>query len=83
MAARKWLDSKMDSLVPFQVVIAVEALWALVALEWALIGRVGLWLGVSIHLLHLRSVTAIVAIHHIAMHAAHKRQLGIGVVDIG
>jgi hypothetical protein len=39
MVARERFDRQMDALVPLQVVIAVETLRALVALE----GTVGLW----------------------------------------
>lgn len=41
MGARERLHGQMDSLVAFQIVIAIEALWALVALEWSIGSRGG------------------------------------------
>lgn len=61
--ARVWLDSQMDALMTLQVVVSVEALWALIALEWAIIvgRRVGLMRVVVVHGLHICCVTTIEA----------------------
>lgn len=41
VGARERLHGQMNSLVAFQIVIAIEALWALVALEWSIGSRGG------------------------------------------
>lgn len=65
----------MNPFVSFQVMIAVETLRALVALERALVMR-GLLR--PVHLMHLRAVPAVEACHHAARHAARKAVVGDG-----
>lgn len=45
MIARERLDRQMDPLMPLQIVVAVEALRALVALERTIVGRRRLSMG--------------------------------------
>jgi hypothetical protein len=49
VVAREWLDRKMYPLVSLQVVVPIEALWALVALERSVIGGWLLMLRMSSH----------------------------------
>lgn len=83
MAAWEWLDSQVDSLVAFEIVVAVEALWTLVALERTIIVRALL---LVVHVVaHVGSVTTVVSWHHaVLVHAAaNQRKVTIGVVDVG
>lgn len=85
VATRERLDGKMDPLMPLQVVVSIEALWALVAAEWPII-LLDLGLRVTVHLLlHLcRRVTAVKAAgDHAVRHAANHLQLAARVVDVG
>ena len=84
MAARKWFDRKMYPFMSLQVVIPIEALGALITLERTFIVRC-LW-GASIHLLHLRRMTAVEPgdhPRHAAGRHAHHRHLAIRAVYIG
>ena len=83
MSAREWLDGQVDTLVSFQVVISVEALGALIAFERSVVLWIRLSLGVAIHLLHMRSMSAVEPLHHRRWHAANERNLAVGVADIG
>lgn len=82
MIAGERLDGQMYPLMPLQVVVAVEALWALVALErsvicgWLLVG----W--VTEEMRHCRSVTAVEARHHSRMHA-YQCKLTVRILDVG
>jgi len=62
--------------------IAVEALWALVALEWSVILGIWLGLGVPIHLLHVGCVATAERWHHLTWHSSHKRKLSIWVANV-
>jgi len=63
VAAREWLDCQMNALVSLQVVITVEALNTLVALERTIVQRVRCLLLVAVHRVH----AAIVG-HHVVVH---------------
>lgn len=63
MVARKRLDGKMDSLVSLQIMVPVEALWALVTLEWTVVGGRLLML-MSHEVWHGCSVSTVEARHH-------------------
>lgn len=69
MPTRKRLHCQMDSFVSFQIMIPVEALRTLVALERTFVMR-GLLL--TIHLLQLRTVPTIEPCHHITRKAVGK-----------
>jgi hypothetical protein len=72
----------MYPLVSLQVVVSVEALWALVALERSVIGRWLLMLRVSSHeMRHGCSMSAIEAWHHGGV-TPDERQLAVGVLYI-
>ena len=76
MAAREWLDCQMDSLVSLQVVIAVEGLWALIALEGAVI-----WWGLALWVMPVHLVRMLWVPLHV--HAAYQCHLVPGVVHVG
>jgi len=80
--AREGFDREMDSLVPFQVMIAVEALRALVTFEGPL--SLG-WSGLAVvqEVAHARGVPAVEAMHHVRMHTSHESQLAVGIADVG
>lgn len=75
MAAGEWLHCQMDTLVSLQVVVSVEGLWALVALEGAVVWW-RLALGVMpVHLMRMLRVS-------LHVHAAYQRHLVSGVVHV-
>lgn len=63
VVARKGLDGKMDSLVSLQIMVPVKALWALVTLEWTVVGSRLLVL-MSHEVWHGGSVSTVEARHH-------------------
>lgn len=69
--------------MPLQVVIAVEALRALVALERPVVLRVGLRLGMAVELLHVRCVSAVECWDHLTRHASNECHLVVRVADVG
>lgn len=69
MIAREWLDCQMYPLVSLQVVVAVEALRALVTLERSVICSRLLVRRVAKEVRHGRSVAAVEAWHHARVHA--------------
>lgn len=84
MAARERLDGQMYPLVSLEVVVAVEALWALIASERSVVLWVGLLRMVAIQLVHGRGVTAVERWHHAMRHAAsHQCNWTVWLVDIG
>ena len=69
MGARERLNCQVDSFVSFQVVVAVEALRAFIALEWS-VGRGRLLVRVVSHeVRHLSRVSTVEARHHSRVHA--------------
>jgi hypothetical protein len=62
----------MNPLMPFQVMVSVEALWALITFEWAIVMWCGLWWVrvIAVHVLEIRSVTTI-EVHEASRQAAH------------
>lgn len=82
MSAREGLDSQVDALVAFEIMISVETLGTLIATEGAVGLRILLWHVVAVHLLH-SGVPTVVVHWHTVRHAVHKRKLAIGVADIG
>lgn len=80
----EWLDRQMNALVPLEIVVAVEALRALIAFERSVVLRVWLSLGmVSIHMLHMRCVATVVCRHHRRRHATNQSKLAVRVADVG
>jgi hypothetical protein len=70
MGAWKRLDCQVDSLVSLQVVIPIEALGALVALEWPVVRSCLLVGVVSLHeVRHLGRVPTVETRHHSRVHA--------------
>ena len=73
----------MDPFVPFQVMVPVEALRALIALEWTF----GQWcLLLSIYLRHRRGMATVEVRHspiHIVRYTSNQRHLSVGAMDIG
>lgn len=65
-----------------EIVIPVEALWALIAAERTISLRILRWNVVTVHLLH-SSVSAVVVHWHAVGHAIHERKLPVGVADVG
>ena len=64
-----------------KIVIAVEALRALITSERSII----LWRGllrVAVHLLHLRSVPAVESMYHSVWHWSHHGHVAVGIADI-
>jgi hypothetical protein len=69
MGAWKRLDCQVDSLVSFQVVVPIEALGALIALEWPVVRSCLLVGVVSLHeVRHLGRVPTVEARHHSRVH---------------
>lgn len=64
MATRKGLHSQMNALVPLEIVVTVETLRALIALEWPVVlWRLLRWV-LGVHLLHRGGVAAVECRHH-------------------
>ena len=70
VAAGKRLDGEMYALVTLEIMIAVEALWALIASERSVVLWVYLGCVMRVHLLH-RGVSAVVWHCHAGRHAVH------------
>ena len=69
MGAGKRLDCQVDSLVSFQVVVSIEALRTLIALEWPVVRSCLLVRVVSLHeVRHLGRVSTVEARHHSRVH---------------
>jgi hypothetical protein len=79
--AGEGLNRKMYPLVSLQIMVPVEALWALIALEGSIVGSRLLMLGVSHKVRHGCSVPAVEARHHSRV-APNERKLTIRVLDI-
>lgn len=73
----------MNALVSFEVMVSVEALRALIALERSVVLRVGLSLRMAVHVLHMCCVATVVGGHHRGRHASNKCELAVGVAYIG
>lgn len=83
VAAGEGLDGQVDALVTLQVVVAVEALWALIASERSVVLWAGLLRVVTIHSVHVRGVSAVEG-HHSRRHASSdKCELAAGVAHVG
>jgi hypothetical protein len=72
MCAWEWLDRQMYPLMSLQIVVTVEALWTLVALERAVIGRWLLVLVWSEEMRHSSCVSTVESLHHSGMNAADQ-----------
>jgi hypothetical protein len=71
----------MDSLVPLQIMVPIEALWALVALERSVVRGWLLVLGVTHEVWHGSSVPAVEALHHTRV-APNERKLATWILDV-
>lgn len=69
--AREGLYRQMNSLVSLQVVVPVEALRALVALEWPVIGRLLLMLRVTQEVWYRGCVSTVESLHHAGVDASN------------
>ena len=76
------LDSQMYPLVSLQVMVPVETLWALVALERSVVRRRLLVGWVTKKVRHCRGVTAVEARHHSRM-CAYQCKLTVRVLHVG
>lgn len=72
----------MDTLVALQIMVAVEALRALVAAERSVGLRIGLRHVVAVKLLH-GCMSAVVVHRHAVRHAVDKRKSTVGVANVG
>lgn len=78
----------MDALVPFKIMVAVEALRTLVAFEWSIVRGCRLAVtGVvrrvpSVHVLHTSQMTAGEIRHKPRWHVAHHRHMPTGIVKV-
>ena len=82
MSAREGLDSQVNALMAFEIVVSVETLRTLIATEGTVGLRILLWHVVAVHLLH-GSVSTVVVHWHTVRHAVHKRKLAVGIADVG
>lgn len=88
MTARERLDRKVDPLMPLQIVIAVEALRALVAFKRAIVvrsrlsmGRMVRWVP-PVQMLHAGQMAAGETGHKSLLDIAHQRHLPAGIVHV-
>lgn len=81
MVTREGLDSKMNPLVSLQIVVAVEALGALVALERSVIRGLLLVRRVPHEMRHCRSMATVETWHHSWVHT-DQRQLAVRILDV-
>lgn len=81
VVAGEGLDRQMDPLVSFQIVIPIEALWALITFERPVIH--GRWLvgRVSHKMRHRCCVSAVEAWHHSRVHS-DQRELTVRVLNV-
>lgn len=83
MATRKGLDRQMDPLVPFEIVIPVEALRTLITFERTIILR-RLLMSTVVHLLHVRRVPTIKPKWHLRRpRSTYQLDLAARVPDVG
>lgn len=86
MRTWKRLHRQMNALMSLQVVIPVEALRALIALERPVVGRPrlveGVWRMPAVHLLHAGHVATVEARENARLHAAQQRHLAVRTVDV-
>ena len=74
----------MNALVSLQIVVTVEALRTLIALERPIVLRVWLSLRVvAVHVLHVRCVSTVVCWHHRGRHTAYQSELAVRVSNVG
>lgn len=81
MPAWEGFDCKMYALMSLEIVIAVEALWALIASERSIVLRLSL-LRVSVQLLDLSCVTTVESGDHAVWHAANHLHVPVGIIDV-
>jgi hypothetical protein len=81
VAAREWLNCQVDALMSLQVVIAIEALWTLVASDWSIVLSVRCSIMIVHLLVHCRMATVVVHGHALT-HAVDQRQLTVWVANI-
>jgi hypothetical protein len=82
VVAGKRLDGEMDPLMPLQVMVAVEALWALIAFERPVVGSGLLVLRVTHEMRHSGCMTTVKSRHHGWM-ATNQGKSAIGVLNVG
>jgi hypothetical protein len=81
VVAREGLDSQMYPLVSLQVVVPIEALGTLVALEWSVIGGWLLVRRMAKEVRHCRRVSTVEAWHHTRMYA-YKGKLAVWILNV-
>jgi hypothetical protein len=72
----------MDPLMPLQIVVSVETLWTLIALERPIIGSRLLMLWVAHEMRHCCCVTAVETGHHRWV-SSDKGESATGVLNVG
>lgn len=83
VGAGKGLDGQMDPLVALEIVVAVEALGALITLERPIVGCLLLLVGMSQEMGNRGRVATVEALHHSRVDPANECQLPVGIVDVG
>ena len=81
MPTREWFDSEMYPFVSLEIMVAVEALRALVAPERAIILRVRL-LRMTVELLHLSCVSTIQTWYHAMRHSTNHLQMAVRIAYV-
>lgn len=82
VVAREGLDSQVDPLVSLQVVVPVEALRTLIALEWSIVCAWLLVGRVAHEVRHCCCMATVEARHHARVYTTNKRKLTIRVLDV-
>lgn len=89
VAVTAWerLHGQVNPLVALQIVIAIETLWALIALEWTVVRRclVGSRMCLAVYVTHACRVSTVGEPRHhtTVLHPADQGKLAVRVVDIG
>jgi len=81
MTAREGFDREVNALVSLQIMVAVETLRALIALERPVVLRIRLSLRMPVKL-HVRRVATIETWHHPTRHTANECHLTVWVADV-
>lgn len=83
VSAWEWFDCEMYPLVSLQIVVSIEALWALIALKRSVVLRIGLVsLRMAVHLLNVGCVPAVETRDHSTGHSSDKRKLTVWITNV-
>ena len=83
MTTWEWLDSQMYPLVSLKIVIPVEALWTLIALEWSIVVRgLSRWVrSIVVHVLKA-SRMATIEVHHACWEIADQHWRSARIIQV-